>query len=112
MDLELEVARELSERRLFDTSLEGQRAPAMPTGNASRPCSSFQPCWSCPQLPPRRPPLHSPSPGPSQSSAHLSHSGVGITDLAQICLSTQQGGQLGLGQQVLQVVGSSDFQLG
>lgn len=32
MDLELEVARELSERWLFYTSLECQRAPAMPPG--------------------------------------------------------------------------------
>lgn len=48
----------------------------------------------------------------SHTSTHLSHSGVGVTNLAQICLSTQKGGQLGLGQQVLKVVGSSNFQLG
>lgn len=95
MDLELEVARELSERRLFDTSLGCQRALAM------------RPGLVLPSIPAGlahgflHVALHSPSPGPSQSSAHLSHSGVGITDLAQICLSTQQGGQLSLGQQVL-----------
>lgn len=48
----------------------------------------------------------------SQGGTHLSHSGVSITNLAQICLSTQKCGQLGLGQQVLQVVGSSNVQLG
>lgn len=48
----------------------------------------------------------------SQSSTHLSHSGVGVTNVPQICLSTQKGGQLVLSQQVLQVEGSLNFQLG
>lgn len=72
---------------------------------------SFLPCWPWAQLPPCG---HPPPPSllHSQSSTHLSHSGVGVTNVAQICLRTQKGGQLVLGQQVLQIVGSSDFQLG
>lgn len=107
MDLELEAARELSGRLLFRMLLGCQRVLAMPTVPVLSSCPaglvhSF--LHIAPTLPP--------SPGHSRSSTHLSHSGVGVTDLAQICLSTQKGGQLGLSQQVLQVVGSLDFQLG
>lgn len=56
--------------------------------------------------------IHPPSPATQPGGTHLSHSGVGVSHLAQICLSTQKSGQLGLGQQVLQVVGSSNVQLG
>lgn len=48
----------------------------------------------------------------THDSTNLSHSEVAITDLAQGCLSAQQGGQLGLGQQDLQVIGSLQLQLG
>lgn len=95
------------------------RGTAESTGDARRPCSFPPPllvlCTSSSTWPPTLPgtqPGHPPSLRHSQGSTHLSHSWVGLGNLAQICLSTQKGGQLGLGQQVLQVVGSSNFQLG
>ena len=104
MGLELETPRELRETAI--PHLTGSwTALALPTGPVlpSCPAGHGHSFLHTATLPPLR---H------LQSSAHLSHSGVGVTNLAQICLSTQEGGQLGLGQQVLQVVGSSDFQLG
>lgn len=43
---------------------------------------------------------------------YLSNSKVGIADFAQVCLGAQQGRQLGLGKQVLQVIGCFQRQLG
>lgn len=43
---------------------------------------------------------------------YLSNSKVGIADFAQVCLGAQQGRQLGLGKQVLQVIGCFQSQLG
>ena len=50
---------------------------------------------------------------PTQQRArwYLSDAEVGIADFAQVRLGAQKGGQLGLGEQVLQVVGSPQHEL-
>lgn len=78
----------------------------------AEPALSFLPSWPWAQLLPCGHPPTLSSLLHSQCSTHLSHSGVGVTNVPQICLSTQKGGQLVLSQQVLQVEGSSNFQLG
>lgn len=51
-------------------------------------------------------------PGHHRHGRYLSDSEIVIADFAQVCLGPQQGGQLGLGQQVPQVIGGSQCQLG
>lgn len=65
-------------------------------------------------LPLHIPPVNRQDPSQAQidvAAQYLSNSEIGITDFAQVCLGTQQGGQLGLGEQVLQVIGPSQHQL-